>query len=74
MIDKNIEKLEELRKLYREERYWEFNRCFWLNAIYLNKEDRDNVYKALKKLGPDKIKIPDKIQEAINILGGKLTN
>lgn len=71
-MDKSSEKLEELRTLYREKRFWEFRLKFWTNAIYLLPEDREKVYAALKRLTPEQTKTPEIIEYALKELGGKI--
>lgn len=73
-MDKSSEKLEELKILYREKRFWEFKRKFWVNAIYLETEDRERVHAALKKLTPEQTKTPEIIEYALKELGGKIIN
>lgn len=71
-MDKSSENLEELRDLYRERRFWEFKRKFWLCAFTLEPEDREKVYKALNKLRPEQTEMPEVIKYALKELGGKI--
>ena len=71
-MDKSSENLKELRDLYREKRFWEFKRKFWLCAFTLESEDRENAYRALCKLTPEQTKMPEAIELALKLLGGKI--
>ena len=71
-MDKSSENLKELRDLYREKRFWEFKRKFWLCAFTLEPEDREKVYKALCKLTPEQTKTPEVIEYALKKLGGRI--
>lgn len=71
-MEKSSEKLEELRTLYREKRYWEFKLKFWTYAFALEKEDREKVYKALNKLTSEQTRVPQIVEDVFKELGGKL--
>lgn len=74
-MEKNSEQvLKELRTLYEQGKFFEFKRKFWTNAFYLQTEDRERVYKALKRLTPEQTKTPEIIEYALKVLGGKLIN
>lgn len=71
-MEKNSSKIEELRELYKAKRFWEFKRLFWIYAFQLEKEDRENAYRALNKLTTEQTKMPEEIEYALKELGGKI--